>query len=113
KVISGNADSSALSTLQQIASLEDDWLLVFDNADGGPEVVEKFLPPGSRGNILITSRNLALQRITLVENSLELPEMAKEDAVMLLQKSSCLVSLVKDQPELAEKIVSALFCLPL
>ncbi|KAF8156962.1 P-loop containing nucleoside triphosphate hydrolase protein, partial [Crassisporium funariophilum] len=113
KAISGNAGSSALSTLQQIAALEDEWLLVFDNADGGPEVVEKFLPPGSKGSILITSRNLALQRITLVENSLGLPEMAKEDAVILLQKSSGVVSLVKDQPELAEKIVSELCCLPL
>ncbi|KAF8156917.1 P-loop containing nucleoside triphosphate hydrolase protein, partial [Crassisporium funariophilum] len=113
KAISGNADTSALSTLQQIAALEDEWLLVFDNANGGPEVVEKFLPPESKGNILITSRNLALQRITLVENSLGLPEMAKADAVILLQKSSGLVSLVKDQPELAEKIVSELCCLPL
>ncbi|KAF8156899.1 hypothetical protein B0H34DRAFT_658284 [Crassisporium funariophilum] len=113
KAISGNADTSALSTLQQIAVLEDEWLLVFDNADGGPEVVEMFLPPGNKGNILITSRNLALQRITLVENSLGLPEMAKADAVILLQKSSGLVSLVKDQPELAEKIVSELYCLPL
>ncbi|KAF8156755.1 hypothetical protein B0H34DRAFT_798138 [Crassisporium funariophilum] len=111
KGISGNADT--LFTLQQIAALQDEWLLVFDNADGGPEVVEKFLPPGSKGNILITSRNLALQRITSAENSLSLPEMAKEDAVILLQKSSCLVSLVKDQPELAEKIVSELCCLPL
>ncbi|KAF8157989.1 P-loop containing nucleoside triphosphate hydrolase protein, partial [Crassisporium funariophilum] len=113
KAISGNADSSALSTLQRIAALENDWLLVFDNADGGPEVVEKFLPPGSKGNILITSRNCALERITLVENSLGLPEMAKEDAVILLQKSSCLGSLVKDHPNLAEKIVSELCCLPL
>ncbi|KAF8147385.1 hypothetical protein B0H34DRAFT_860108 [Crassisporium funariophilum] len=113
KVISGDADSSAPSTLQRIAALENEWLLVFDNADGGPEVVEKFLPPGSKGNILITSRNYALERITLVENSLGLPEMAKEDAVILLQKSSCLVSLVKDYPNLAEKIVSELCCLPL
>ena len=46
-----------------IASLQGDWLLVFDNADGAPEVVEKFIPSGSQGNILVTSRNQSLGHV--------------------------------------------------
>ena len=48
---------SSRSALIWIASLQGTWLLVFDNADGAPEVVEKFIPSGSQGNILVTSRN--------------------------------------------------------
>ena len=48
---------SSQSALAWISSLQSDWLLVFDNADGRPEVVEKFIPSGSKGNIMVTSRN--------------------------------------------------------
>ena len=49
---------SVESVLQWISFLQGEWLIVFDNADAPlPKVVEKFVPPGKRGNILITSRN--------------------------------------------------------
>jgi hypothetical protein len=51
-------DDSVESVLQWIACIQEEWLIVFDNADDPlPEVVAKFFPPGDRGNILITSRN--------------------------------------------------------
>ncbi|KIJ91317.1 hypothetical protein K443DRAFT_14508 [Laccaria amethystina LaAM-08-1] len=62
---------SSQSALAWISSLQTEWLLVFDNADGRPEVVEKFLPSGLTGNILVTSRNKSLGRVTTYENSLE------------------------------------------
>src|SRR5688500_10592837 len=34
----------------------DDWLLVFDNAQG-PAALAPFLPPAGRGHVLVTSRN--------------------------------------------------------
>ena len=44
------------SVLQWISSIQEEWLIVFDNADNpAPEVVAQFIPPGNRGNILITS----------------------------------------------------------
>ena len=48
---------SCQSALLWISSLQSEWLLVFDKADGAPEVVERFIPSGSQGNILVTSRN--------------------------------------------------------
>jgi hypothetical protein len=38
--------------------------MIYDNANGGYQVIEKFLPPGKGGNILITSRNFEVCRIT-------------------------------------------------
>ena len=49
-------DSSAETVLQWISCIQEEWLIVFDNADDLlPDVVAKFIPPGNRGNILITS----------------------------------------------------------
>ena len=49
-------DGSAESVLQWISCIEEEWLIVFDNADNpSPDVIAKFIPPGNGGNILITS----------------------------------------------------------
>ena len=49
-------DGLAESVLQWISGIQEEWLIVFDNTDDlSPEVVAKFIPPGSKGNILITS----------------------------------------------------------
>jgi len=49
-------DGSAESALQWISGIQEEWLIVYDNADDlPPDVVAKFIPPGNRGNILITS----------------------------------------------------------
>jgi len=49
-------DGSAQSAFQWISCIQEEWLIVFDNADDpSPEVVAKFILPGNRGNILITS----------------------------------------------------------
>ncbi len=60
--------------------------MIYDNADGGCQTEEKFLPPGNGGNILITSRNLELMRIT--EDSMEVLEMGEEEGLSLLSKSA-------------------------
>ena len=51
-------DDSVESVLQWMSGIQEEWLIVFDNADELPvHMVEKFIPSGNRGNILITSRN--------------------------------------------------------
>jgi tetratricopeptide (TPR) repeat protein len=105
---------SVQSVLRWISSIQEEWLIVFDNADDlSPEAVAKFFPPGNRGNILITSRNQSMGRIvTWLENSIEINEMEELDAITLLLKASCLNSF-NEHIEAARKIVIELGCIPL
>ena len=106
-------DGSVESVLQWISFLQEEWLIVFDNADvPPPEVVEKFIPLGNRGNILITSRNKSMGRIVSFENRIEIKEMEEADAISLLLKASCLDPL-PEHLEVSKKIVSELYCIPL
>ena len=107
-------DGSPESALHWIGLLKENYAMVFDNADVlSPAELEVYLPPGRRGNILITSRNPAMRSLTSAENSLEVTEMEENDAIELLLRASCLdVSSREFQAE-AAKIVKELFCLPL
>src|SRR6266550_8631735 len=64
------------------------WLIIYDNADGDYSVVEKFLPPGEAGNILISSRNGELKR--LAADSVNVLAMEEDEAVTLFLKSAML-----------------------
>ena len=106
-------DGSVESVLQWISFLQEEWLIVFDNADTPPpEVVEKFIPSGNWGNILITSRNKSMGRIVSFGNGIEIKEMEEADAITLLLKASCLDPL-PEHLEVAKKIVTELYCIPL
>ena len=51
-------DDSVESVLQWMSGIQEEWLIVFDNADEPPVyLVERFIPPGNRGYILVTSWN--------------------------------------------------------
>ena len=108
-----SVDGSVESVLQWISFLQEEWLIVFDNADvPPPEVVEKFIPAADRGNILITSRNKSMGRIVTFENSIEIKEMEEADAMTLLLKASCLES-SPEHLEASKKIVNELCFIPL
>ncbi|KAF8347177.1 hypothetical protein F5887DRAFT_882254, partial [Amanita rubescens] len=66
------------------------FLIVYDGADEHYSVVEKFLPSGNGGNVMITSRNIGLKRVILSKNSMEVHGMENEDAISLLLKSGML-----------------------
>ena len=87
------------------------WLIIYDGADGHYQTVEKFLPPGNGGNILITSRNVGLRRIT--ETSLKVLNMAEEEAASLLLKSASLNNRSDHDSNLARKLASELDGIPL
>jgi hypothetical protein len=101
---------SAGSVLQWI-SQSTNWLIVYDGADGNYQIVEKFIPPGNGGNILITSRNGGLRRITLT--SLNVLNMAEEDACCLLLKSASLDGLSDHISNLSKNLASELGGIPL
>ena len=66
---------SAESALRWISDIQEpeEWLIVFDNADQlPPDMVARFIPPGNRGNILITSRNQSMGKIIAPENVIEI-----------------------------------------
>ena len=53
-----SVDGSVESVLHWMSYIQEEWLIVFDNADDpSPEKVAKFFPSGNRGNILIPSCN--------------------------------------------------------
>ena len=107
-------DGSPESALQWIGSLKENYILIFDNADVlSPATLEVYLPPGMRGNILITSRNSVMMALTSPENSLEVTEMEERDAIGLLLKASCLNSPTLDVQIQASRIVKELFYFPL
>src|SRR6266550_725976 len=104
------AASSVASALRWISN-KFNWLMVYDNADGGYQVVEKFLPPGNGGNILVTSRNLELMRIT--ENSMEVLEMEEEEALSLLSKSAKLNYTSENIQNMGKQLITKLGGIPL
>ena len=83
--------------------------MVFDNADGGYNLVENHIPPGNNGNILVTSKNKMLERVTS-SNSLTIEGMKEEDAVALLLKCG---QLKPASEESVKKIILLLDCVPL
>ena len=106
-------DDSVESVLQWISGIQEEWLIVFDNADDPPvHVVEGFIPPGNRGNILITSRNRSMGSLISFENIIEINEMEETDAITLLLKASYLDASA-EHIETAKNIVAELGCIPL
>ena len=84
-------DGSVGSVLQWISCIQEEWLIVFDNADDlRPETVANFIPPGNRGNILMTSRNQSMRTVIAFEEIFEITEMKESDAIDLLFRTSCL-----------------------
>ncbi|KAF8346201.1 P-loop containing nucleoside triphosphate hydrolase protein, partial [Amanita rubescens] len=102
--------SSAASALKWISE-KCKWLMVYDNADGHYSVVEKFLPPGNRGNILITSRNVELKRLTVVAENVV--DMSDGEAVSLLLKSAMLDGASDHIKNMATEVVSEVGGIPL
>ena len=103
------AKKSSESVLKWIAQ-RNNWLMVYDGADGHYQIVETFLPPGDGGNIVITSRNVGLKRISL--KSQKIVEMPEEEASSLLLKSAALDGM-SEHNGLVRKLVSELGGIPL
>lgn len=72
---------------QWLSNIQDDWLLIIDNADDPSMDVSEFFPTGSRGTILLTTRNPDC-RIHSTVGSCELGQMNIEEAITLLLKAT-------------------------
>ena len=112
--IAAGVDNSTPSVHQWLSRMENEWLLVFDNADGDPNAVGKFVPTSTRGNVLFTSRNPTMG--SLVPSSkarVEVDAMDEADAISLLLKSAMLDESPSDLTQPARAITTILYCLPL
>ncbi|KAJ7289415.1 P-loop containing nucleoside triphosphate hydrolase protein, partial [Mycena rebaudengoi] len=94
-----------------LASSQDEWLLIFDNADDPSINLFNYFPQSSSGNILITSRNPELS-VHAPNSHHHISDMEEEDAVQLLL-ASALQPLSTETESLATDIVKALYCFPL
>src|ERR1700692_2926956 len=75
------------SVIQWLSRIEHDWFIVFDNVTGDNGGMVQYLP---QGNILLTSQNPSLGCYVPSEARVEVEDMAEDDAISLLLKSSLL-----------------------
>ena len=107
-------ERSVRSAIQWLSYADHAWLLIFDNADGDPDTIGKYVPPGMRGNILFTSRNRMMGHDVLPSNAhVEVEGMTKEQAISLLLKSAMLDGSPTDIVPYSGAIVKELCYLPL
>ncbi|PFH45307.1 hypothetical protein AMATHDRAFT_160975, partial [Amanita thiersii Skay4041] len=90
--------------------MEQIWLMIYDNADGPPSLVQKYLPQGNKGNIIVTSRNGALMRLTS-NCGTEVVQMEPEEAGLLLARAGGFNEGTEE--ESCKKIVEKLGYIPL
>ncbi|KAJ7278527.1 hypothetical protein C8J57DRAFT_1577235 [Mycena rebaudengoi] len=94
-----------------LASSQDEWLLIFDNADDPSINLFNYFPLSSSGNILITSRNPQLH-VHAPDAHHHISDMEEEDAAWLLL-ASAVQPRTSVTENLARDIVKALYCFPL
>jgi tetratricopeptide (TPR) repeat protein len=103
-------EPTSRSVLRWLASLQHEWLLVFNGADHEPHITSKSLPAMNRGNVLISTRNRIM--CSIATEACEVLDMARADAVTLLLKSASLID-TPDHQQLAAQIVDELCCMAL
>ena len=105
-----NIEDSTESVLRWLSRVDDEWLIVFDNANVD---ITKYIPSGNRGNILFTSRDMALGHHVPNEARDKVEDMDEEGAISLLLKSASLDKSRTELREAARPIVKELLFLPL
>ncbi|KIK53688.1 hypothetical protein GYMLUDRAFT_250149 [Collybiopsis luxurians FD-317 M1] len=70
--------------LRWLSQHEEEWIILYDNADDPDLDFGRFLPQSSHGNVIITSRNSSLKQISIKSKMLK--DMEPEDGLQLLLK---------------------------
>ncbi|KAJ7101066.1 P-loop containing nucleoside triphosphate hydrolase protein, partial [Mycena epipterygia] len=101
---------SSQDALQWLRSKQDEWLLVFDNADDPKINLNNYFPQCDHGNILITSRNPGL--CVYAGSHSPVSDMEEIEAADLLLRSA-VQDTTDDNKTIAGQIVKVLYYLPL
>jgi tetratricopeptide (TPR) repeat protein len=103
---------SVQAVLNWMGALDEEWLLILDNATN--KTAEKVIPPGNRGNILLTSRDQEIGLTLPPAAVAEVNDMEREDAITLLVKTAghavAYNPVIRDE---AASVVDQLGCLAL
>jgi tetratricopeptide (TPR) repeat protein len=111
---SAGVDASLPSVLRWMGRRDDNWLIIFDGADVGYEIVERFIPPGKHGNILISTRNATMNRLASPPSAyMDVVELEEIAAIELFTRSALLGDISHVQRAHVEAIVRELCCLAL
>src|SRR5277367_2299996 len=110
-IASGAKDMA--SVIRWLSKMDSNWLLIFDNADGKPNMISKSLPTGNRGNVLITSRNPEMKCNVPSGAWIEVEDMEEEDAISLFLKAASLDDTSEKLRKASMPIVKELCFLPL
>ena len=85
----GGVEPNEKAAKNWLATRDLPWLLIIDNADDDEVRLEELLPAGTKGCILVTSRNPAhMSYSTVGETALELLPMEREEANMLILRAA-------------------------
>jgi tetratricopeptide (TPR) repeat protein len=103
---------SSSAVRQWFASLDHEWLLIFDGADCEPNFLSKYLPAMDSGNIIISTRNPSMRRLVKT-GSLEILDLSEPEAIKLLLLSADLDPDSPDNQALAALVVRELCSMPL
>jgi hypothetical protein len=98
--------SGHTEALQWLVTRNDEWMLIFDNADDPGIDLFQFFPPSAVGNIIITSRNPQL-RVHAQGANHRVSDMDEEDAVQLLLASAA-QDITNENQILATEIVKVI-----
>lgn len=105
------AQNLVVSGVRRWLETNSDWLLILDNADE-PGLSEEFLPSGSNGHILLTSRAQVFDNIGIL-NPIEMEEMSSEDAKEFLLRRTGRRDLELSDEQAIGELASELDYLPL
>jgi tetratricopeptide (TPR) repeat protein len=83
----GSPATNIEAARRTLANCKDTWLLILDNADDPGIDYEQYIPTGTSGTILLTSRNEECSQLATAE-SIDLAGLSHDEAVQLLLKLS-------------------------
>ncbi|KAK0215929.1 hypothetical protein EDD85DRAFT_917001 [Armillaria nabsnona] len=92
-----------------LGRMQEDWLLIFDNADDPKVELSKYIPQCNHGNIIITSRLTEVNQMASPDAHLDFSDLEQSEAIHLLLKHAH-QNTNNDNQQLAFDIVNTLGC---
>jgi tetratricopeptide (TPR) repeat protein len=96
-----------MESVKEWLSSKEHWLLIIDNADDPNLDISRFFPLGTKGTVLITTRNPDFQKYGSA-GSCGVEQMCSEDATTLLLRTASIRDIGEKERKSAEEVVKSL-----